>query len=120
MACLLVACGESSGGSRPEGITASEWGEQLFYAKGCAACHDLQGGQRDGPALRGRWGEPVDLMGDRTARFDETYVRRSILSPQADVVRGYPPTMPAYQGSVSDAELDALVAFVRLHATSAE
>ena len=116
VAAFSSGCSDSSPGVRPEGLTEVAWGEQLFYAKGCAACHDLRGGRRDGPPLTGRWAQTVELVGDRTDRFDETYVRRSILEPAADVLRGYPPTMPSYQGSLSAAELDALVAFVRDHA----
>ena len=114
---LVGACNDASSGVRPEGLTELAWGEQLFYAKGCAACHDLGGARRDGPPLASRWNKTVVLGGDRNTRFDEAYVRRSMLEPAADVVRGYPPTMPSYRGALSEAELEALVAFVRDHAT---
>jgi cytochrome c oxidase subunit 2 len=44
---------------------------------------------------------------------DENYIRESILHPEAKVVAGYQPIMPTYQTLLKDAEVDALVAYVK-------
>ena len=44
---------------------------------------------------------------------DENYLRRSILEPQADVVAGFQPVMPTYQGILTNREIDALIAYIK-------
>jgi cytochrome c oxidase subunit 2 len=43
---------------------------------------------------------------------DRNYVQRSILQPQADLVQGYPPIMPSYQGQIPSDELQLLVDYL--------
>ena len=43
---------------------------------------------------------------------DAAYVRESIVAPQFKRVRGYPLLMPGYEGLVTPAALDTLVAWV--------
>jgi cytochrome c oxidase subunit 2 len=47
---------------------------------------------------------------NRIVHVDAAYIRRSIREPQADVVAGYPPTMPSFAGYIRDDEIDALAA----------
>jgi cytochrome c oxidase subunit 2 len=44
---------------------------------------------------------------------DENYIRESILNPQAKIVTGFPPTMPTFQGQISDQEIDEIIAFIK-------
>ncbi len=87
-------------------------GRELFASLGCATCHrsDAQG---RGPSLQGVYNKPVQLEGGRTVVADDDYVRESILNPTAKIVSGYKPVMPAFQGIVSDEQLNALVAYVK-------
>jgi len=89
-----------------------ETGKQLFAALGCATCHrfDVQG---RGPNLTGLYNTDVVLEDGRTVKADENYVRESILNPTAKIVKGFKPVMPAFQGIVSDEQLNALVAYVK-------
>ena len=50
---------------------------------------------------------------DRTVTADESYVRESILMPQAKLVLGYKPLMPTFQGLVSEENVLALVEYVK-------
>lgn len=99
----------SGGGSAaPLAVT----GQRLFAELGCSTCHrsDTQG---RGPDLVGVFGKPVLLEDGRTVVADEDYVRESILSPTAKVVKGFKPIMPPFQGIVSEEQLNALVAYVK-------
>lgn len=87
-------------------------GQTIFQQLGCPTCHrfDVQG---RGPNLVGVFGKPVQLEDGRTVIADENYVRESILSPSAKVVKGFRPIMPVFQGLVSEEQLTALVAYIK-------
>ena len=97
----------------PEGLTAAEWGEQVFRSRGCVACHSIDGKRVVGGPVDGLWGSERPLATGETVVADEAYVRESILNPTAKVVRGYVPQMPRYRGILADAEVDALVAYLQ-------
>jgi cytochrome c oxidase subunit 2 len=99
------------GGGGTTGSLASN-GESVFQQLGCATCHrsDTQG---RGPNLSGLFGKPVLLEDGRTVVADENYIRESILSPSAKVVKGFKPIMPVFQGLVSEEQLTELVAYVK-------
>ena len=44
---------------------------------------------------------------------DETYVRESILYPNAKIAIGYQPVMPTFQGQVSEEGLLHIIAYIR-------
>ncbi|SRR5579872_2122005 len=98
-------------GGTPSGSLAQN-GETIFQQLGCPTCHrsDVQG---RGPNLQGVFGKPVLLEDGRTLVADENYVRESILSPSAKVVKGFKPIMPVFQGLVSEEQLTALVAYIK-------
>ena len=89
-----------------------ETGKELFSTLGCATCHrsDVQG---RGPNLQGIYNKAVLLEDGRTVTADENYVRESIVNPTAKIVNGFKPVMPAFQGIVSEEQLNALVAYVK-------
>ena len=85
-------------------------GIRLLVDKGCADCHSTDGSPRDGPTLRGLFGSTVTVHTggvEHRVPADEEYLRRAILQPQAEIVRGFAPIMPAV--SMTQAELDAIV-----------
>lgn len=118
-ALLLVACGGRQGGRgraqampAPQGeVTAAE-GERVFQTMGCSACH-LSNGRGPGPSLAGIYGHTVTLKDGATVTADEEYIRRSILDPSAQIVEGYQPLMPSFEGRLDERELSALVAYIR-------
>lgn len=93
-------------------LPLQDTGRALFAQLGCATCHrsDAQG---RGPSLVGVYNNQVQLEDGRTVTADENYVRESILDPSAKIVNGFKPVMPAFQGIVSDEQLNALVAYVK-------
>ena len=88
-------------------------GERVYQAQGCPTCHETRGDSARGPSLAGLAGTSVPLTGGGTVTADDTYLRESIVSPQARLVAGYPPIMPTYQGLVSEEELMQLIAYIK-------
>lgn len=97
-------------GNPEESLAAS--GGRLFQQLGCSGCHSANSTVR-APLLDGVYGRPVPLQSGRVVLADEGYVRDSILLPQKDVVAGYAPVMPPYQGRISEEELLQIIAYIR-------
>lgn len=57
---------------------------------GCFGCHTQDGTGFRGPSFKGIFGRPTILKSGDTLKIDEAYLRKSILEPSADLVRGYP------------------------------
>jgi len=87
-------------------------GEALFSRLGCTACHLADSSGR-GPSLAGLYGRRVTLADGKIVAADETYLRESITNPAAQIVAGYPPIMPTYQGRVSEEEMLQLLAYIK-------
>ena len=83
------------------------------YAQKCAACHGANGEGGRGPTLAGLFGRQTQLAGGQTIRADESYVRESILNPQAKLVEGFGPIMPTFQGQISEDQLMQVLAFIK-------
>jgi cytochrome c oxidase subunit II len=90
----------------------SQRGEQLFNDLACNTCHRTDGSGR-GPSLLAKFGRQERLESGDTVTIDESYVRESILMPQAKLVLGYKPLMPTFQGLVSEENVLALVEYVK-------
>jgi cytochrome c oxidase subunit II len=89
-------------------------GEELMEKHGCLGCHSLDGTPKVGPTFKGLRGRRVTVLTggvERTITADEVYLRRSIREPKADLVKGYPPVMPAYP-DLSEDDVKALVEFI--------
>ena len=87
-------------------------GERLFVQFGCAGCHGGNGTVR-APSLAGVYGSPVPLSDGTTVIADEKYLRDSILFPKKQIVASNAPVMPSFDGKVSDADLEKLVAYIK-------
>lgn len=91
-------------------------GEQLAKSKGCVACHSVDGSKLIGPSWKGRYGatETVVTAGqEHDVTIDDAYIKKSMLEPTADVVKGFQPLMPSQQGMVSDGEIKALTEYIK-------
>jgi len=96
---------------RAEGSVADR-GRRLFDQLGCIACH-LPDRQGIGPVLTGVFGSQVRLQDGRTTLADESYVRESILQPQAKITAGFQTQMPSFQGRINEEELMQLMAYIK-------
>ena len=98
--------------SRPEGDTLVAEGRALFTTVGCSGCHAPNSAVH-APSLAGLYGRDVPLSDGRMVTADDVYIHDSIALPKRDVVAGYEPIMPDFGRTLSDAEISALVAYIR-------
>jgi cytochrome c oxidase subunit II len=98
-------------GSQARATPASS-GAELFAAKACDTCH-RPGTAARAPILAGIYGRTERLEGGRRVTADETYIRESILDPQAKIVAGYQPIMPTFRNELSEDDLLQLIGYVK-------
>jgi mono/diheme cytochrome c family protein len=104
--------GQDSGALASAGLAQAKTGEQIFTAAGCAGCHQFA------PAgSNGTIGPSLDELQTQAGNIEpgksaEEYVRESIEDPGAFVVQGFPNAMPAFQGRLTDEQLQALVDYL--------
>ena len=88
-------------------------GLTLLESRGCLGCHSMDGSKKIGPTFKGLYGSQVTVVTngkERTVTSDEEYLRRSILEPGADIVKGYQNIMPAFP--VTKEELKAIIEYL--------
>lgn len=108
------------GPAMPEGLTPPRWGQQLFTASGCNACHSTDGAAMPGPTWHNLFGSQVPLQSGETVTADENYLRESVLQPQAKIVQGFGGVvMPPYAGTLADRQLDAIIQYMKCLSDSA-
>ena len=83
-----------------------------FRELGCSGCHDPRSSVL-APDLNGLYGRIVHLQDGRTVIADEAYIRDSILLPKRDVVAGFEPVMPSFQGQASEGDILDLIAYIK-------
>lgn len=86
-------------------------GGKHFARHGCKICHE--GRDLQGPHLAGLAGSRVRLRDGRTVVADASYLRESMLEPNAKIVAGYEAVMPTYRGRLSGEQLNELVEFMK-------
>jgi cytochrome c oxidase subunit 2 len=94
-------------------LPPEQLGRLLYEKKGCNACHTIDGTPRVGPSWKGTFGTPVPLTDGSSVPMDETYIRESVLYPQAKSRPGFPPSMPSFEGQLKDREIEGLIAFIK-------
>jgi cytochrome c oxidase subunit 2 len=93
-----------------------EIGKKLYAERGCVGCHTLDGvtNPGGGPSFKGLFGKTEQFTDGTSAEVNDDYIRESILNPSAKVVKGFPAgVMPAFQGQLSDVQINGLIAFIK-------
>ncbi len=85
-------------------------GEKVYNAKGCNACHTVDGTPKLGPTFKGVWGK-TEQTDKGAVTVDEAYLKESVTTPTAKVVTGFPPVMPPIP--LSDQELTDLIDYLK-------
>jgi cytochrome c oxidase subunit II len=89
-----------------------EAGAKLFVEYDCMNCHGT--GQRlRCPTLGGLYGTYVQLSDGSKALFDESYIRESILYPNAKIAAGFPAAMPTFKGQLNEEQISDLIAYIK-------
>jgi cytochrome c oxidase subunit II len=100
-----------------EDVSPAELGMQITQAKGCIACHSLDGRQIIGPTFIGRYGETITVVTDGSEReivMDDEYIKRSIYEPDHDVVKGFNKgQMISYKNELSEEQVGYLIEYLK-------
>jgi len=90
---------------------------KLLQEKGCMNCHTLDGSEKLAPSFKGIAGTKQIVLTDGKEReivVDDDYLRRSIISPNADIVKGYAMgMMPSQKYNLSEDELDKVIESIK-------
>ena len=97
----------------PGELTPVELGAKLAEEQGCLSCHTLDGTTLVGASWLGLFGSERQLEDGTVLVADEEYLRNSILDPESEVVAGFPKVMPPAYTMLSDADVDALVEYIK-------
>jgi len=92
-----------------EGLPASE-GMKLLDAKGCLACHSVDGSAGVGPTFKGAWGAPVTLTDGSTRTLDSALFLQKVRHPDTITIKDYPPVMPVLP--LTDDEISQIEAYL--------
>ena len=84
---------------------------KLLEAKDCMTCHSIDGSEGIGPTLKGVLGRSTRLKGGATVQADESYLRESILKPEAKIVDGFDDVMP--KPELTDEELAQIIEYLK-------
>lgn len=110
----LLAAAQSSARLANAHLPLPEQGAKLVAAKGCTACHSIDGTAKIGPSYKGIFGHEQELLDGSKVVVDENYIRESIMKPQAKVVKGFNPVMPPYtKDMIGEEDMNAIVAYIK-------
>ena len=92
-------------------------GEGLVRTKGCIACHTTDGTPKIGPTFKGVFGKKETVLrGGREVEItvDEAFIRQTLLEPEKERVKGYPPIMPSQKGLLTDKEIGEIIEYLKM------
>jgi cytochrome c oxidase subunit II len=92
-------------------------GLSILKANSCLACHSLDGAKLVGPSFKGAFGTKsvvIDQNGnEKTITIDADYVKRSIYTPNEEVVKGFSKNlMQSYDKIISEEEISQIVDYL--------
>ena len=95
-----------------EKVVSVALGRYYYKARGCNACHSLDGSKVVGPTWKGLFGKK-EMTSAGEITVDEAYIKESILDPKAKVVEGFQPVMPVPSPAIDDIGIESLVLFIK-------
>jgi cytochrome c oxidase subunit 2 len=93
-----------------------EEGAKLIQVKGCTACHTTDGTPKIGPTFKGVFGKKETAIHngqEREITVDEAFIKQTLLHPEIDRVKGFPPIMPSQQGQLTDKEIEEIIEYIK-------
>lgn len=106
----------------PKPVTATPaliaTGKTLYTSDSCSGCHSLTGAAGAGPSFKGLAGATTTLSTGKTVTADDAYLARSIVEPDAQIVKGYAaglmgPAIASFDLARKPDDIRALVAFIK-------
>lgn len=110
------APGSGSGTTVPVEVdpAAVTRGEAAANGAGCLICHSVDGSSGTGPTFKGLYGSSRPLTTGEFVTADDSYLLTSIIDPEAQVVEGFDPVMPAeFESMLTTEEIEDIVAFIK-------
>lgn len=99
--------------SAPRAGTLAEEGRIAAVRQECLSCHTVDGKPHIGPTWLDLYERRERLQDGKEIVADEGYLTRAMMDPLAELVSGYAPVMPTYQGRLSAAEAAAIVEYIK-------
>ena len=100
-----------------EGRAGWQAGLEVIKKNGCNVCHSTDGSRLVGPSYKNLYGNTTEVVTSGTEReivADSAYIRRSIYTPDADVVKGFNRgLMLSYEGIVSEQEIGYIIEYLK-------
>ncbi len=99
-------------------VSMADEGKKLFVQYHCSGCHGVDSSV-SAPRLEGVYGSKVPIQrGEDTGDVyfidaDDRYIRDSILLPKQQVVAGFKPIMPSFQGQIPEDDLLRIIQYVK-------
>jgi cytochrome c oxidase subunit II len=92
-------------------------GKMIVEQKACKACHSIDGTKIVGPSWKGIFGHKVTVETngkEREITVNEAYIKKSILEPDADVVKGFAKgQMVSYKGQLTDEDIEKITEYIK-------
>ena len=92
----------------------AQQGAALYRQLGCSGCHGSESAVH-APGLEGLYGRRVPLSDGSWLEADDRYLHDSIMLPRKQVVAGYAPIMPSFEGRIGEDDVLALIAWMKAH-----
>jgi cytochrome c oxidase subunit II len=90
----------------------AEEGAARFRQYGCSGCHGANASVH-APKLEGLFGRRVQLSDGTSVVADERYIHDSVMLPKSQVVAGYAPIMPSFQGQITEEDLLDIIEYIK-------
>jgi len=91
-------------------------GAKLVQEKGCLGCHSIDGSPKIGPTFKGLFGKKETVIHEGKeveAVADEAFIHHKLLAPEVARIKGFPPIMPSQKGILTDAEISAIIEYLK-------
>ncbi len=93
-------------------LTMAKEGKKAAAQLQCFMCHSVDGNRGIGPSWKGLYHKREKLTSGEIF-VDEAYLTKSMMDPMADLVLGYAPVMPTYQGRMTGPQGAAIIEFIK-------
>jgi cytochrome c oxidase subunit II len=102
--------------SLPKVIVEDE-GLTLIKQNACTGCHSMDGTKGIGPTFQGLYDSTITVLIDddeKEVTADEIYLRKSILNPDAEIVKGYQSgIMKSYKGVIKQDDIRKMIEYMK-------
>lgn len=91
-------------------------GLQIIKDNACTGCHSIDGSKIVGPSFKNLYGTSRIVITDnteRTVKADDEYIKTSIIDPNKDVVKDFPPAMKSYKDVLKDEDIKQIIEYLK-------